>query len=101
MQSLQTLSPDRAEEVQNTLKFQDAIGGLNDIFEGGADAVGEDSLGNASGDVATSLLQGMVTSLFGTKRGVDIYNKIVNGEKVDVSPEEREKLTEIKNSIRR
>ncbi|MGP9807830.1 hypothetical protein ACT3TQ_06870 [Halomonas sp. AOP12-C2-37] len=98
MQSLQMLSPDRAEEVQNTLKFQDAIGGLNDIFEGGADAVGEDSLGNASGDVATSLLQGMVTSLFGTKRGVDIYNKIVNGEKVDVSPEEREKLTEIKNS---
>ncbi|MDQ7728848.1 hypothetical protein, partial [Halomonas sp. SpR8] len=98
MQSLQMLSPDRAEEVQNTLKFQDAIGGLNEIFEGGADAVGDESLGNAAGDVATSLLKALTTSLSGTKRGVEVYNKIINGEKVDVTPEEQKQLTAIKNS---
>ncbi|MGP9552398.1 hypothetical protein, partial [Halomonas sp. AOP42-D1-22] len=74
------------------------IGGLNDIFEGGFEAVGEESLGNASGDVASSLLTALTTSIFGTKRGVDIYNKIINGEKVDVTPEEQKQLTAIKNS---
>ncbi|MGP9552399.1 hypothetical protein, partial [Halomonas sp. AOP42-D1-22] len=74
------------------------ISGLNEIFEGGFEAVGEESLDKASRDVATSLLQALTTSFSGTKRGVEVYNKIINGEKVDVSPAEQKQLTAITNS---
>ncbi|KAA0019813.1 hypothetical protein F0A16_05695 [Salinicola corii] len=98
LEGLKLLNADRAEEVQNTLKFRVPISELNEIYKEGVDGVGEDNLLNASGDVASSLLQGIVTTLFGTKRGVDVYNKIINGEKVDVTPEERKKLDVIKSA---
>lgn len=81
MQSLRALDPDMAEQIDIELKFGVPIEQLNEIFEGGADGVGEESIDKATSDVVTVMIATTMSTVFGSKRGADIFNYYFGGGK--------------------
>jgi len=104
MQSLRALDPDLAEQVEIELKFGVPIEQLNEIYEGGADGVGEENLDKATSDVVTSLIATTMSTLFGSKRGSDIFNYYFGGgkekgqEKLDLKPSEQKMVENLTNA---
>lgn len=104
MQSLRALDPDLAEQIDIELKFGVPIEQLNEIYEGGADGVGEENLDKATSDVVTSLIATTMSTLFGSKRGADIFNYYFGGgkekgqEKLELKPSEQKMVENLTNA---
>jgi hypothetical protein len=104
MQSLRALDPDLAEQVDIELKFGVPIEQLNEIFEGGADGVGEESIDKATSDVVTVMIATTMSTVFGSKRGADIFNYYFGGgkekgqEKLELKPSEQKMVENLTNA---
>lgn len=104
MQSLNALDPDLAEQVEIELKFGVPIEQLNEIFEGGAEGVGLENIDKATSDVVTAMIASTMSTLFGSKRGADIFNYYFGGgkekgqEKLELKPSEQKMVENLTNA---
>lgn len=104
MQSLRALDPDLAEQIDIELKFGVPIEQLNEIFEDGAEGVGSENLDKATSDVVTTMIATTMSTLFGSKRGSDIFNYYFGGgkekgqEKLELKPSEQKMVENLTNA---
>ncbi|MGK9065312.1 hypothetical protein [Stutzerimonas chloritidismutans] len=104
MQSLRALDPDLAEQIDIELKFGVPIEQLNEIFEDGAEGVGSENIDKATSDVVTTMIATTMSTVFGSKRGSDIFNYYFGGgkekgqEKLELKPSEQKMVENLTNA---